>query len=535
MTALPVQDEEPIPDEQIDRLRHAAEVIGLELTDAELALMAAGVFENREGYARTRAIELPNSVAPALGFASFLDAVSGAHPLPAPPPAVERRLPEVQRPAELEELAFADIATWAALIHSRAVSCLELTDMYLARLERLDAELHCVITLLSARARDQARALDEELAAGEWRGLLHGIPWGAKDLLAARGAPTTWGAKPFEGRELDLDATVVTRLDEAGAVLIAKLSLGALAWGDVWYGERTRNPWNPEQGSSGSSAGPAAATAAGGVVFAIGSETYGSIVSPSVRCGNSSLRPTYGRVSRHGAMALSWSMDKLGPMCRSVADAAIVMSAIEGLDPLDDELLERPFADLGPADVTGFRVGYVAGAWGEGNREQEVLFSLKALGTEVLAVELPEYPMSDLIIVLNAEAAAAFDELTRSGRDDELVRQERFAWPNAFREARLIPAVEYIQANRIRRPMVRDWARLFDEVDILVHPSQHRMILGATNLTGHPSIVVPTAIGENGRPGSLSFTAQLFDESRLLAFAEAWQRMTGYHHEHPPE
>ena len=524
------EPEEGAGDPRLEEIRTAAEVLGLELTDEELALMAEGVFENREGYQRLRAVELDNSVAPALGFSSFLDAISGAHPPPEPPAAVERALSSVQRPADLEQLAFADIATLAALIRSREVSCLELTDMYLARLERLDPLLHCVITLTPERARARARALDLELEQGRWRGLLHGIPWGAKDLLAAKGARTTWGAKPFEQQMIDVDATVVRRLDEAGAVLIAKLSLGALAWGDVWFGERTRNPWNPEQGSSGSSAGPASATAAGCAAFAIGSETYGSIVSPSVRCGTSSLRPTFGRVSRHGAMALSWSMDKLGPLCRSAADAAIVLAAIQGPDPLDDHTIDRPFQDLGPIDVAGFRVGHVPGAWREEEDERAVLASVAALGAELVPVELPGRSPRDLILILNVEAAAAFDELTRSGRDDELVRQVVDAWPNAFREARLVPAVEYINANRVRRLLVEEWVAFFDGIDVLVHPTFRG--LAAMNLTGHPTVVVPTAVVD-GQPGSLAFSAQLFDEARLLAFAEAWQRSTGYHLEHP--
>jgi len=515
----------------VEEVRTASALVGLEWTDAELELMAEGVLERRAVYERLRAVALANDVAPVLGLSGFVDALSAAHPLPAPPAALERGLPEVRRPDELEQLAFADIVTLAALIRSRQVSCLELTDMYLARLERLDPLLHCVITLTPERARAQARKLDEELAEGSWRGLLHGIPWGAKDLLAARGARTTWGAKPFEHQLIEADAEVVRRLDEAGAVLIAKLSLGALAWGDVWFGATTRNPWNPEQGSSGSSAGPAAATAAGCVAFSIGSETYGSIVSPSMRCGTSSLRPTFGLVSRRGAMALSWSMDKLGPLCRSAADAAIVTAAIAGPDPLDDSTVDRPFRDLGPQAVAGWRVGYVPGAWRDEEREREVLAGVEALGVELVAVELPELAADDLMFVLSVEAAAAFDQLTRSGRDDELVRQVARAWPNAFREARLVPAVEYVNANRVRRLLAEEWARLLDGVDVLVHPPG--LGLAAMNLTGHPTVVVPTAVVD-GQPGSLAFSAQLFDDARLLAFAEAWQRATGYHLEHPP-
>jgi Asp-tRNA(Asn)/Glu-tRNA(Gln) amidotransferase A subunit family amidase len=266
------------------------------------------------------------------------------------------------------------------------------------------------------------------------------------------------------------------------------------------------------------------------VAFSIGSETLGSIVSPSVRCGTSALRPTYGRVSRHGAMALSWSMDKLGPICRSAADAAVVTAAIAGADPLDDQTLDRPFRDLGPIDVAGWRVGHVPGAWRDEERERAVLASLEALGVELVEVELPERSVEGLVTILNVEAAAAFDQLTLSGRDDELVRQVKRAWPNAFREARLVPAVEYVNANRVRRLLAMEWAELFDRVDVLVHPPYQG--LTAMNLTGHPTVVVPTAVVD-GQPGSLAFSAQLFDEARLLALAEAWQRSTGFHLEHP--
>jgi Asp-tRNA(Asn)/Glu-tRNA(Gln) amidotransferase A subunit family amidase len=403
--------------------------------------------------------------------------------------------------------------------------------MYLARLARLDAQLECVVTLLPVRARARAMELDRELERGELRGPLHGIPYGAKDLLAARGATTTWGAAPYAEQVLDEDAAVIERLEQAGAVLIAKLSLGELAWGDVWFGGRTNNPWNPAQGSSGSSAGPAAATAAGGVAFAIGSETYGSIVSPSVVCGCSSLRPTFGTVSRRGAMALSWTMDKLGPICRSMTDAALVMHAIAGPDALDDQCLDRPFRDLGALDVAGLRAGFPAGSFASeaGRAFQD---SLRALGVELVEVALPELPVDELILILTVEAAAAFDQLTLGNRDAELVRQVRHAWPNTLREARLIPAVEYVNANRIRRLLAVEWEALFAEIDVLVHESQHAVVLAATNLTGHPTAVVPTAVVE-GQPGSVSFTGALFDDARLVAIAEAWQRATDHHLEHP--
>ena len=313
--------------------------------------------------------------------------------------------------------------------------------------------------------------------------------------------------------------------------LIAKLTLGALAMGDVWYGETTRNHWNPEQGSSGSSAGPASAVGAGCVAFAIGSETCGSILSPSARCGVSSLRPTFGRVSRRGAMALSWSMDKLGPMCRSLDDAAIVTAVVAGRDPLDEETVDRPFSDPGPADVSGLRVGFVEGSFGDEQAELELLASLEGLGCELVAVELPVPAAGELFFVLSAEAAAAFDELTRSGRDDELVRQGRGAWPNLLRSSRLVPAVEYIQANRARRLLIEEVERLFDEVDVVVHPTREHLV--TLNLSGHPSVCAPWTLREDGTPRSVAFSAALYEDARLLALASAWQRAGDHHRVHP--
>jgi Asp-tRNA(Asn)/Glu-tRNA(Gln) amidotransferase A subunit family amidase len=419
-------------------------------------------------------------------------------------------------------------------------------------LKRFDSELHCVITLTEERAMTQARRADRELAKGIWRGPLHGVPWGAKDLLAVRGYPTTWGAAPFKDQVIDEDATVVRRLDEAGAVLVAKLTLGALAWGDVWYGEKTRNPWNTEQGSSGSSAGPGAATAAGLVGFSIGSETWGSIVSPSTRCGVSGLRPTFGRVSRHGGMALSWSMDKLGPMCRSVEDCALVLAAIEGDDGLDPAAVDRPFVWDADLDVRTLRVGYLKSLFerelefGDEDTEEdrqrarewlaadmETLAALGSLGIELIPIELPDFPVSALSFILSAEAAAAFDELTRSGRDDELVRQIENAWPNVFRQARTIPAVEYIQANRARTVLMREMERLLDGLDCWVSPSFGGSNLLLTNLTGHPAVVVPNGFRSDGTPTSITFNGRLFGESRILALGRAYQEATGFHLRHP--
>jgi len=529
-------NDEPAP--TADAVRTAADVIGLSFTDAELKLMLSGVAENLGHYAKLRAPTVANSVAPVLTFSPLLPGMT-LHI--EPPPRRKLVAKPVKRPADLDELAFADIPTLSLLISERAVSCVELTQLYIARLRKLDETLHCVIEFTEERALKQAAELDAELARGESRGPLHGIPWGAKDLLATKGARTTWGATPFQDQVIDLDAAVVERLDEAGAVLVAKLTLGALAWGDVWYGGKTRNPWNPERGSSGSSAGPAAAVAAGGVVFAIGSETFGSIVSPSARCGNSSIRPTFGRVSRHGAMALSWSLDKLGPMCRSARDAALVLEAINGHDPRDqstDVLLKLPRRGRllevpGGVDVTGWRIGVVEAAFKESPEERSVLVELEELGVELVNVTLPEAPLEPMMIVLMAEAAEAFHEITLDGRDDQLVRQIDQAWPNVFRHSRLIPAVEYLRAQRLRRGLMLEMDAFIADFDAIVHPSRDGNVLMLTNLTGHPTVVAPSGFRDDGTPRSISFTGRLFDDARVLALVEAWQRATDHHRAHP--
>jgi len=519
------------PAVEAEDIRALTRVIGASFTDEEIRMMIQDVSANLASYERLRAIPLDNSVAPALYFIPDTSTSPGTPRrstlvLPAPASAPTR-------PDDLEELAFADISTLRAHLDAGTVSCEELTAMCLGRLFRLDEKLHCVITLTEERALEQARALDEELERGELRGPLHGIPWVAKDLLAVKGYPTTWGAKPFEEQVLDTDATVVELLDAAGAVLIAKVSLGALAMGDVWYGERTRNPWDTSRGSSGSSAGPASAVAAGCAAFGIGSETLGSIVSPSHQCGNSSLRPTFGRVSRHGAMTLSWSMDKLGPLCRSAADAGIVFDVIRGADPRDPTTSTHAFDALAELDVEDWKVGYMKDAFDENEMFRSVLEELAALGVELVPIELPDYPVGDMRFVLSAEAAAAFDEFSRSDRDDLLVRQGAGAWPNTFRQASLIPAVDYLRANRLRTLLIRDLNAAIAGVKAIVHPSYAGGILTMTNLSGHPTFVAPAGFSEAGLPFSISFTGQLFGETELMTLVRGWQSITDYHLRHP--
>ncbi len=538
-TALPdalwseVQQEEPITK---GMLADAEKVAGLEFTDDEREMMLNGLNRNLNSYKQLRAIDVPNSVVPALTF----DPLLPGRRLPTERrPFRLSRQPRMSRPQNLDELAFWPLTRIGELVRTRQVSSVELTRMYIDRLNRYGARLECLITLTDDLAMRLARRADAEIARGQYRGPLHGIPWGAKDLLATEGYRTTWGAKPFENQVIDEDATVVRRLEEAGAVLVAKLTLGALAQGDVWYGGRTRNPWNLEQGSSGSSAGPAAATVAGLVGFSIGSETLGSIVSPSTRCGVTGLRPTFGRVSRHGAMALSWSMDKLGPMCRGVEDTAAVLHAIHGADGIDPTARDVPFNWSGNAPLSGLRVGYFQSAFEADHRGKEfddrALDAIRGLGVDPIPVELPDtFPISALRIILSVEAAAAFDELTMSGRDEELVRQRDGAWPDSFRTARLIPAVEYVEANRVRTMVMHEMEKAMSGVDLFVTPSRFGSALLTTNLTGHPSVTVPSGFQDDGTPVSITFVGQLYGEAEMLTAAKAYQDATGYHLEHPP-
>ncbi len=411
--------------EEIRQAMPAAEhIAGLSFTDAERDSAAEGVLQYRQAYQALREVDIPNSLSPALHFS----------PLPPlfQPKETEREpirweLPEVQRLSSDAEIAFLKLPELAALIRSRQITSVELTQIYLDRLKKFDDTLHCVVTLTEELAMQQARRADKELDAGIYRGVLHGIPYGAKDLLAVEGYPTTWGAMSYRKQRFDYEATIIKRLEEAGAVLVAKLTLGALAWGDVWFGGTTRNPWNMKQGSSGSSAGSASATAAGLVGFSIGTETLGSIVSPSTRCSVSGLRPTFGRVSRHGAMALSWSMDKIGPICRSAKGTAMVFEAIQGTDGLDQSLHDFPFNFNQKKKITDLRVAYFEDYF-TSERDKNALEALKKLGIKLEPISMPEsIPVGALNFILTVEAAAAFDELTRSNRDDELVRQIRNA------------------------------------------------------------------------------------------------------------
>lgn len=521
----------PVTREEVSQ---ASRLIGLRFSDPKLDSMLDGLKDQLSNFEGIRTVPLPNAVPPAMLFNPIpagLKLKGGASRFRASRPDP---VPRIESP---DDLAFLSVGQLGSLIKSRKVTSEQLTLMYLKRLKKYGPMLQCVVTLTESLAIAQARRADKEIAAGKYRGPLHGIPYGVKDLLATGGIPTTWGSAAYKDQVPRDNATVVGRLDAAGAVLVAKLSMGELAWGDVWFGGTTKNPWNLKQGSSGSSAGSASATAAGLVGFSIGTETWGSIVSPSTRCGVTGLRPTYGRVSRKGAMALSWSMDKIGPICRTVEDCALVFKAIEGPDGLDQTLYDTPF-DYDPSIQVGrLKIGYLQSDFDSVREDRanndSVLSVLRGMGARLIPIALPKYPVGDLSIILSAEAGAAFDDLTRSGRDSLLVRQIKDAWPNVFRLSRYIPAVEYIQANRIRYLLIQDMAKLMDSVDLYLAPTFRGDNLLLTNLTGHPCVVVPNGFSKDGTPTSITFMGRLFDEGRLLAVAKKYQDATGFHLRHP--
>ncbi len=528
-----IQDKNaPITSEMI---KNAASVIGMEFTDAERDTMIDALADTRNDLQSIRDMKLNNSVPPALNF----------NPIP-----VGKRFDfqqraqkwdleqEVELPDDRSDLAFYTVEQLASLIKDRKITSVELTKFFLERIETYDEKLEAIITVTRERALEQAQQMDVELEQGIYRGPLHGIPYGAKDLLAVEGYKTTWGAAPFKDQQINETATVIQKLDQAGAVLIAKTTLGALAYGDIWFGGRTNNPWNLEQGSSGSSAGSAAGTAAGLFPFAIGTETLGSIVSPSTRNGTTGLRPTYGRVSRTGAMALSWSMDKIGPITRSVEDAALVFNAIYGPDGKDQTIVDLPFNFDATTDISKLRIGYLKSAfeqdyWNKG-RDSLVLETMKDLGVELIPIELPDYEVGPLRLILTAEGAAAFDQLTLTDQDDMMQWQSPNAWPNTFRAAHFIPATEYINANRARYELIQKMDSVMQKVDVYISPAFGGGNLLVTNLTGHPSVVAPNGFTESGSPTSITFVGDLFDEATLLSVAKAWQEATDHHKKHPP-
>ncbi len=511
-------------------IAQAEQIIGLQFTEAERDSMLDGLDRNRQAYQQLHDYALRNDIPPSLVFNPIppgFDIPVKQYPVTWDIPDHVFMLPPDMRPA----MGFYSIPELASLVKSGKISCLELTEFFIGRLKQYGDTLECVINLTEAYALKQAKLMDQELQAGHYRGILHGIPYGIKDLFSFPGYPTSWGAEPYKDQYLPDTATVIKKLEDAGAILIAKLSMGALAMGDVWYGGKTRNPWNTSQGSSGSSAGSAAATVAGLVPFAIGTETRGSIVSPSNRCGATGLRPTFGRVSRHGAMALSWSMDKIGPICRRAHDCAIVFNAIYGPDGRDPSVIVAAFNYSAPVRLENMKIGYFKDLferdYSQRKRDSITLSVFIEAGATLVPCAMPDsIPVQALSIILSAEAAAASDELTRSSRDSLLVRQDKNAWPNNFRKSRFIPAVEYIQANRVRTELIMQMNYLFKDFDAIITPTYGGTQLLATNLTGHPCVVIPTGLTEEDDPTSISILGNLFDEASILAIAERFQDET---------
>jgi len=545
----------------------AEKLVQVEMTAADQATAAGNwrmqMAPNLERRTGPRKMVLEPELAPATLWNPMFPG-NGSEPNEGKQALVRSSAADVPLPAHDDEIAFAPVAQLARWIEGRKLTSVRLTEIYLDRLERFNDKLNCVITLTRDHALKQARQADAEIASGDYRGPLHGIPWGAKDLLDTAGIPTTYGAEPFQDRVPTADSAVVARLNAAGAVLVAKLSLGALALNDVWFGGQTKNPWLLEEGSSGSSAGPGAAVGAGLVGFAMGSETGGSIVSPSMRCGVTGLRPTFGRVPRTGAMTLCWSLDKLGPMARSVEDTLLVLDAITGPDAGDLASLESGLNRRGEiafnagADVKGLRVGYFPG-WMKENPATDVdraaLETVKSLGMKPVEVSLPDWPYDSLYLILFAEAAAAFEELTLSHKVDLLKSQVPDAWPNVFRQSRFLSAVDFVQADRMRRKVAQEMARVMTQVDILLVPSLRDEMLTITNFTGHPSLTLRAGFVEVGEarsdwapdpahplpkfspprrvPHGVTLIGRLYDEGRMAEAGIALERAFGVMKERP--
>ena len=538
----------------------AEKLVQVEMTPADLAQAAgnwreamAGVYELRTG---PRKLALEDTLAPAT---VWNPAIPGVRLRPQPRIFARSADAGAALPASEEAIAYAPVTQLSRWIETRKLTSTRLTEIYLRRIERFDPRLRCVITVTREHALEQARKADAEIAAGKYRGPLHGIPWGAKDLLDTAGIPTTYGAEPFRNRVPSKDSAVTQRLNEAGAVLIAKLSMGALALNDIWFGGQTMNPWLLEEGSSGSSAGPGAATAAGLVAFAIGSETGGSIISPSMRCGVTGLRPTYGRVARTGAMTLCWSLDKLGPMARSVEDTILVLNTISGPDAGDMASVPSSLGFKAHADVKGLRLGYFSDWMKETpatDVDRAALETAKKLGMEPVEVQIPDWPYDSLNLMLFAEAAAAFEELTLSHKVDELKAQVPDAWPNTFRQSRFLSAVDFVQTDRFRRKVAGEMARLMDKVDLLLVPSLRDEMMVITNNTGHPSLTLRAGFVEVAEarsdwapdaknplpkfspprrvPHGITLIGRLFDEGTLVQAGMAFETAFGVASEHPP-
>jgi Asp-tRNA(Asn)/Glu-tRNA(Gln) amidotransferase A subunit family amidase len=525
---------------KIDSIRiidQALHLDDLEFTNAEIDSMLEGVKDNTALFRNMHHFYPPNDLT--YPFA-FQPAPQGFI-IPVKQQKINWNIPvNILLPENRNELAFYSIPQLASLIKTKKISSLELTKFFLDRLKKWGDTLECVITLTEDLALKEAKQADDELKKGIYHGPLHGIPYGLKDLFAVKQYKTTFGSTPYKDQVINYDSYVYTQLKKAGAVLCAKLSLGALAYDNIWFGGFTRNPWNLKQGSSGSSAGSAAATVAGLLPFTIGTETLGSIVSPSTRCGATGLRPTFGTVSRSGAMVLCWSLDKAGPICRSAEDAAIVYAYIKGTDGKDPGSVDHAFNYTGKTDFKKLRIAYAENYFkrlATDALEWKVLDVYRSLGANIQAVQFPDsvvYPFNIISVVLDAESAAAFDELTRTNRDDLIERQDKNFWPNSFRTSRLIPAVEYINANRYRSTLCKNINDFMKNYDVVIVPTYAGRQLSITNLTGNPVVCMPMGFNQRGSPVSITLIGNLYDEASILAAAKAYQDKTDHNKKHPP-
>jgi Asp-tRNA(Asn)/Glu-tRNA(Gln) amidotransferase A subunit family amidase len=518
----------------------AAKLFHLQFTPKEIDTMYAGIKENLGVYASMHRNSINNQTPMSLWQNPQ---VPGLVIQQQQKPIKWAFNKSVALPQNQADLAFYSIADLSVLIKQKKISSVALTQLFINRIKFYADSLQCVISITDSMALVQAAAADAELANGIYRGPLHGIPYGLKDLFAVKGTKTTWGAEPYKNQVIEEDAYVYQRLKEAGAVLVAKFTLGALAMGDYWYGGRTKNPWNLKTGSSGSSAGSASATVAGLVPFAIGTETWGSIISPASTCGATGLRPTFGRISRTGAMALSWSLDKIGPICRTAEDAAIVFSQIHGTDGQDLSAVNLPFNYQPKAPLSSLKIGYAKNYFDlirdTSRNEWKVLASFKEMGIDLIPIEFPDtavYKANIMDVIISAESAAAFDDLTRFNIDDALTRQGPFDWPNNFRVSRLVPAVEYVNANRMRYQLQQKVHAALQGVDVLICPTRGSGNQSAiTNLTGQPVVCVPTGFDKrSGLPTSISFIGNLYNEAAILLAAKYYQQATEWETMHPP-
>ena len=513
-------------------IQQAATLMDVKFSEKEIDMMLPDIKDNQGDYKKMHGLALDNSIGMSLSQRLI------------PDNTIQQKIqwkynPTLKIPSNKNELAFYSLNQLGSLLRNKSITSVELTNFFLSRLKKYGDTLQCVISTTESIALEQAKLADENFKKGIDKGPLQGIPYGLKDLFAVKGTKTTWGAQPYKEQVIDQDAYVYTRLKEAGAVLVAKFTLGALAMGDYWYGGRTKNPWNLERGSSGSSAGSASATVAGLVPFAIGTETHGSIVSPSHTCGATGLRPTFGSISRTGAMTLSWSLDKVGPICRSAEDAATVFSCIHGTDGKDASAVNAAFNYSPSADVKKLKIGYAKNLFDKldtSAQDWKVLQQLKQAGINLIGMNFPDsesYQYDMIGIVIGSEAAAAFDAFTRLNIDDQMTRQTRGDWPNYFRQARTIPAVEYINTNRHRVTLMEKTIEAMKDFDVVITPTFGGRQLAITNLTGQPALCMPTGFTKTGLPTSITFLANHFREEELLSFGKFFQSITSYEEVHP--